>query len=211
MCVCRTEAITCYQAVLMLQFSRSGLRYSAPWEMLHSCSGSQICAGVHRVLGSEDCCPGSFISARSPYCRSISRKLETKISFRRLFFFFPFSVQAVSGLSIIVRVEQSVIFITHRFLFCTVLCRLHFHITGVILECKKDASLAVRTRAGERPPRTAPTLPLSHKIFFFLFLWGSVSLNVALETYSVTGLGQNLAVSFLNRVFSLLLVFTEIL
>lgn len=127
------------------------------------------------------------------------------------FFFFPFSVQAVSGLSIIVRVEQSVIFITHRFLFCTVLCRLHFHITGVILECKKDASLAVRTRAGERPPRTAPTLPLSHKIFFFLFLWGSVSLNVALETYSVTGLGQNLAVSFLNRVFSLLLVFTEIL
>lgn len=45
-------------------------------------------------------------------------------------FFFPFSVQAVSGLSIIVRVEQSVIFITHRFLFCTVLCRLHFHITG---------------------------------------------------------------------------------
>jgi len=104
-----------------------------------------------------------------------------------------------------------VIFVTNRFLFSTVLCSLRYHITGLILECKEDASLAVKTTEGEEGRQVQGLIcPLPTRFFFF-FLWGSVSLNVALETYSLTVLGQNLAVSFLNRVFSLLLVSIEVL
>lgn len=65
-------------------------------------------------------------------------------------------------------------------------------------------------RGGGRQPSTGPNFPPSHKTVSF-FLWGSASLNVALETYSMRGLGQNLAVLFLKRVLSLLLVSTEVI
>lgn len=41
-----------------------------------------------------------------------------------------------------------------------------------------------------------PNLPPSHENYFFFRLWGRVGLNVALETYSMTSLGQNLAILF---------------
>lgn len=91
------------------------------------------------------------------------------------------------------------------------LCRLYHHITGLILECKKDASLTVKITKGEEGSQVQDLIsPFPTKVFFF-FLWGSVSLNVALEIYSARGLGQNLAVLFLKRVLSLLLVSTEVM
>lgn len=65
------------------------------------------------------------------------------------------------------------IFVTNRFLFCTVLFRIHYHITGLILECKKDASLAVKTTEGEEGSQVQDLIcPPSHKNIFFPFCGG---------------------------------------
>lgn len=86
--------------------SRSALRYSAPWEMLHSCSKSQGCAGDYGVLGLQCSCPGSFIPACSVHWRS-QENLKPKYPFRRLLsFLFQAGWIAVSELSIIIRIEQ---------------------------------------------------------------------------------------------------------
>lgn len=76
---------------------------------------------------------------------------------------------------------------------------------GMQKRCFSDSE---NHRGGGRQPSTGPNFPLCYKSVFCI-LWGSVSLKVALETYSARGLGQNLAVLFLKRVLSLLLVSTE--
>lgn len=47
------------------------------------------------------------------------------------------------------------------------LCRLYHHITGLILECKKDASLTVKITEGEEGSQVQDLIsPLPTKVFF---------------------------------------------
>lgn len=106
----------CHWTVQMLQLSRAGLRYSASWEMLHSCSKSQGCAGDCGVLGlgvlalapsslPAQCTGGMF-----------QENLKPQYPFRRLLsFLFQAGWIAVSELSLIIRVEQWSLLLTASF------------------------------------------------------------------------------------------------
>lgn len=141
MCVHRTKVITCHWAVPILQLSRSGLRYAAPWEVLHSCSKSQVCAGVHRA---------AVLAASLVHVQHTNRASQENLKMKNLFrghlfsFLLCASWIAVKGVSVIVTVEQWSV-INHSF---SVLCQFHFHIAELILECKKGTSLAESREEG---------------------------------------------------------------
>lgn len=87
----------------MLQLSRSGLRYSAPWEVLHSCSKSQVCAGVHRA---------AVLAASLVHVQHANRASQENLKVKNLFrghlfsFLLCASWIAVKGMSVIIAVEQ---------------------------------------------------------------------------------------------------------
>lgn len=82
-------------------------------------------------------------------------------------------------------------------LFCTLLCRIRYPIRELILECKEDAHLAVKSIEREKGSQVQDLIgPLPTGIFFSFCGGGSVSLEVVFRTWSGTGLGQILAVLF---------------
>lgn len=108
----------CHWAVLILQLSRSGLRYSAPWEMLHSCSKSQGSAGDYGVL----VLPGLSSWQLHPCLLSTPEECLKKTWNQNVLLgdcFLSFVLQAswiaVSELSIIIRVEQWSLLLTSSF------------------------------------------------------------------------------------------------
>lgn len=164
----QNKSYHCHWTVLIPQISKSGLRYSAPWEMLHSYSTSQGCAGDYRFLGLQGSCPDAFIPACTVHWRSVSRKPETKLSFQKTVFFpFPSRLESCQW---VVHSNKgwTVIFVAYWFLFWAMLWRLHHHITGLILECKKDVSLTVKTTEGEEGSQVQDLIfPLPTSVFFF--------------------------------------------
>lgn len=49
------------------------------------------------------------------------------------------------------------------------MCSLHHHITGLILECKKDASLTVKATEGEEGSQVQDLIfPIATKVFLLL-------------------------------------------
>lgn len=211
MCVHRTKAIA-----VTKQFWSPSLP-SQDWDIQHHGKCCIPTVRVKVVLGiTESLAYGALAPAASslPAQRTggvFQENLKLNYPFRRLFFPFPRRLDTCQW---VVHNNDNkgwtVIFVTYWFLFWAVLCRFHHHITGLISVCKKDVSLTVKTTKEEESSQVQNLIFLLPTIFFS-FLWGSVSLNVALETYSARGLGQNLAVLFLKRVLSLLLVSTEVM
>lgn len=99
---------------------------------------------------------------------------------------------------------------SQRFLFYTSLCWLHYHITGLILGRKKDASLAVKTtEGGGRQLSTGPNMCLLLPTRFF-FLSVECEFDCGIRSIFKDWFRAESAVLFLSSVFSLLLISDEV-
>lgn len=197
MCVHRTKVITCHRAVLILQLSRSGLRYSAPWEVLHPTARiSQVCAGAHRAL----VLAASLVHAQHSNT-AFQENLKVKNLLRGHLFSFLLRASwiAVKGMSVIIAVEQWSV-INYSFSDCVLPASFSYH--TVNLECKKDTSPAVSKEEGRIcPPYFLPEVSFS--------LWRSV-FECGIRSIFNNWFRAEPATSVLNSVLSLLFVCAEV-
>lgn len=140
------------------------------WDIQHHGKCCIPAARVRVVLGiMESLVYGAFALAASSLPAQhtggvFQGNLKPKYPFRRLF---PFPSRLDSCQWVVHNNKRwAVIFIAYWFLFWAALCSLHHHLTGLILECKKDASLTVKTTEGEEGSQVQDLIfPLPTKVF----------------------------------------------
>lgn len=168
MCACRTKAIAVTE-----QFWSSSFQ-GQDWDIQQHRKCCIPAARVRVVLGIiESLAYGALALATSSLPTKhtggvFQENLKPKYPFRRLFSFLP-SPSKLDSCQWVVHNNRgwAVIFVAYWFLFWAMLCRLHHHITGLILECEKDASLTVKTIEGEEGSQVQDLIfPLPTKLFF---------------------------------------------